>query len=488
MAKLYVVGDSTVAKFNDTTYFYPRYGYGELLNDYFNIEVINLALSGRSSISFTYEDNYKKLIESISLGDYVLIGFGHNDEKFDDSFRFTDARFDVENPKSFKHVLYYYYIKKIIEVGATPILTTPIVRLDPKELYQNETIHQTTTGDYRKAIIDLCDSLNLLSIDLTKYSLDFAIEKGYEYVLPYHAMTKGKMINNELTYDPKSVDKTHLSYIGAKMSAYYIALNIKNSDLGLKKYLKEELKFPTLDELKPNDAYIYKEYKTPDLDNYKPIDNFKCKEFYGTAFGTLDNINFKENGFVAKEEDGKYIVGQSGDKCHGRINASTEGYSFLFRRINKEDNFIFEANCKILKEESIRQAGFGLMLRGDSYLNQNVANSSICTNYIASGLLTTDKVTFTAFARPSTTDLERYSPVGERFYESKEEVFFRIERIGQVVKTKCIYLGNEYNNVFTDFDYYYDNKYLFVGMFGTNGTLVEFFNIKFEITGKAIEA
>ena len=235
-------------------------------------------------------------------------------------------------------------------------------------------------------------------------------------------------------------------------------------------------------------AYIYKEYKTPDLDNYMPIDNFKCKEFYGTAFGSLDNINFKENGFVAKEENGKYIVGQSGDKCHGRINASTEGYSFLFKRINKEDNFIFEANCKILKEESIRQAGFGLMLRGDSYLNQNVANSSICTNYIASGLLTTDKVTFAAFSRPSTTDLERYSPIGERFYESGEEVFFRIERLGQVVKTKCIYLGNEYNNVFTDYDYYYDNKYLFVGMFGTNGTLVEFFNIKFEITGKAIEA
>ena len=50
--KLYLVGDSTVASFNDYTYFYPRFGYGTKLQDYFNnVEVINLALSGRSSKS-----------------------------------------------------------------------------------------------------------------------------------------------------------------------------------------------------------------------------------------------------------------------------------------------------------------------------------------------------------------------------------------------------------------------------------------------------
>ena len=488
MPKLYVVGDSTVAKFNDVTYFYPRYGYGELLNEYFDIEIINLALSGRSSISFTYEENYKTLLNSIQFGDYVLIGFGHNDEKFDDSFRFTDARLDIENPKGFKHVLYYYYAKKILELGAIPIITTPVVRLDPKDLYQDETIHITPTGDYRKAIIDLCQERNIFYVDITKYSLEFSKELGYEKVLPYHAMTKGKLVNDKLVYDPKSVDKTHLSYIGAKFSAYYIALNVKNSDLSLKKYLKNDIKLPEIDELKYNDKYIYKEYKSPDLENYVPKDNFKCSDYYGTAFGSLDNINFDISGFIAKEDNGKYIVGQFGDKGHGKINASTEGYAFLFKRINRSDNFIFEAKCKILNELGIRQAGFGLMLRGDAYLNQTENNSSICTNYIASGLLTTDKVTYASFARPSTTELERNSPVGEFFYKKGEEVYFKIERLGQVVKTKCVYLGKEYNNVFTDFDYYYDNKYLFVGMFGTNGTLVEFTDLKLEITGKAIEA
>ena len=65
---------------------------------------------------------------------------------------------------------------------------------------------------------------------------------------------------------------------------------------------------------------------------------------------------------------------------------------------------------------------------------------------------------------------------------------FSIERLGQVVKAKVEYNNKIYENTFTDFDYYNDEKYLFIGMFGTNGTLVEFSDDKFEITGKAIEA
>lgn len=78
--------------FNDYTYFYPRFGYGTKLQDYFNnVEVINLALSGRSSKSYLKEKNYLKLKELLKDGDYLLIGFGHNDEKADDESRFTDA-------------------------------------------------------------------------------------------------------------------------------------------------------------------------------------------------------------------------------------------------------------------------------------------------------------------------------------------------------------------------------------------------------------
>ena len=65
MNKLFVVGDSTLSGFNDESYYYPRYGYGTQLNNYLDLEVINLALSGRSSKSFLLEDNYKILKDSI---------------------------------------------------------------------------------------------------------------------------------------------------------------------------------------------------------------------------------------------------------------------------------------------------------------------------------------------------------------------------------------------------------------------------------------
>ena len=57
--KIYVVGDSTFSSFSDP-YYYPRYGIGTKLQDYLNpkkVEVINLAMSGRSSKSFLTEAN-----------------------------------------------------------------------------------------------------------------------------------------------------------------------------------------------------------------------------------------------------------------------------------------------------------------------------------------------------------------------------------------------------------------------------------------------
>ena len=81
--RLFVVGDSTLSAFNDN-YYYPRYGYGTKLAEYLDsskITVENLAMSGRSSKSFLKEKNYKTFVDNIKEGDYLIVGFGHNDEK-----------------------------------------------------------------------------------------------------------------------------------------------------------------------------------------------------------------------------------------------------------------------------------------------------------------------------------------------------------------------------------------------------------------------
>ena len=130
--KIYVVGDSTLSSFNDS-YYYPRYGYGTRIQDYIlpeKAEVVNLAMSGRSSKSFLTEVNYQTLKDNIKKGDYLIIGFGHNDEKAEEA-RYTNPNGSKEESGSFKNCLYENYIKLAKSRKATPILCTPIVRRTP---------------------------------------------------------------------------------------------------------------------------------------------------------------------------------------------------------------------------------------------------------------------------------------------------------------------------------------------------------------------
>ena len=168
---IYIVGDSTVSSFKET-YLYHRYGWGTQIKTYLkdDIEVKNLALSGRSSLSFLKEDNYRYLTNHIKSGDFLFIGFGHNDEKDDDPERFTSANLDSNSLGSFKYTLYNYYIKLALDNNATPILCTPIARLDEENLYIGKNIHITNNGDYKKAIIELSKEKNISCVDLTTYS------------------------------------------------------------------------------------------------------------------------------------------------------------------------------------------------------------------------------------------------------------------------------------------------------------------------------
>ena len=121
--KIFVVGDSTLSSFSDA-YYMPRYGYGTRLQDYLDskkVEVINLAMSGRSSKSFTTEANYQTLKNNIKKGDFLIIGFGHNDEKAEEA-RYTNPNGSKEEAGSFKNSLYENYVKLALDKKATPIL------------------------------------------------------------------------------------------------------------------------------------------------------------------------------------------------------------------------------------------------------------------------------------------------------------------------------------------------------------------------------
>ncbi len=244
---VYVVGDSTLAQFNDDIYM-PRYGYGTQLYNYFNnkVEIVNLALSGRSSLSFLSEDNYTILKENIKKGDYLIIGFGHNDEKYFDSKRYTTANKSYDDDStnggiSFAYNIYKNYISLCLEVGATPILCTSIVRYNQDKNYQGSCGHYVAGhGNYPQRIRELAQALNITLIDLTKLTMQEYILLG-EDAKNYHAYEGYE------SGQPTKFDGTHLNFFGAKTIAYLFASELKNTQCKLKNYLIEGFNKPSKD-------------------------------------------------------------------------------------------------------------------------------------------------------------------------------------------------------------------------------------------------
>ena len=483
---IYLVGDSTVCSFTDD-YFYPRYGWGTQLGGYLTDKatVVNLALSGRSSKSFTTEANYQTLVKNLKAGDYLLIAFGHNDEKSDDSTRFTDASLPYTDEASFGWHLYEYYVKVAIEKGATPILVTPIVRAKSNDDYSGNEGHITATGDYRQAIIDLGEAVSVDVIDMTAITKARYEELGYDEAIKYHAVLQGKLDGTSVVENWSSVDKTHLNIYGAKYVAYEIARELMSLN-GIKHYVAEGITEPTEADRVPNAGYVVPDYLAPDLEGYNAPGHFSTMTdgWYGTAFGdTGGNPQSTSNGYYATEtSEGVFKVGN--DKSKGKFSSSSDGFAFLFTQVEANKNFKISVTGKVLQTATTKQAGFGLMLRDDCVIDQNAAGT-IATNYLTAGIYANSSSQMYAnFYRENASFKKGEEMNG--MYAAGDMVTFTIERIGQTVHVTVVYNGVTYTESYYDFDLFArDSEYMYVGMFANRGTVVEFTDLSFEITGES---
>jgi len=119
---IFIIGDSTAA--NKDIKKGPERGWGMALQGFFteNIRVDNHALNGRSSRSFIIEGHWQKVLDAMKPGDYLIIQFGHNDEKgkIGDK-RHTDAGLTFDDN-------YRMYARAAQAKGATPIIMNCVVR------------------------------------------------------------------------------------------------------------------------------------------------------------------------------------------------------------------------------------------------------------------------------------------------------------------------------------------------------------------------
>ena len=70
--RIFMAGDSTMMDYQDS--WYPQKGWGEVLPSYFNdqVEIINMAIGGRSTKKFKKEGRWDKLVAQLHEGDFVI--------------------------------------------------------------------------------------------------------------------------------------------------------------------------------------------------------------------------------------------------------------------------------------------------------------------------------------------------------------------------------------------------------------------------------
>ena len=502
-ATIWVVGDSTVCGFTDN-YYIPRQGYGEQIGTYFNADVYNYALSGRSSKSFTAENNYKQLIngghasmpklgDAATEGKFLIIGFGHNDEKIEDSARYTAPNGDFKTEGSFAKSLYDNYIKPALDAGVTPVVATPIVRYDSNGSYTGAKVHEANGGDYAQAIRDLCEEEELkgkvILADLTAATCKLYKEDlGNENAEKLHAFTTYKYTDPEKTQKvPAGRDDTHINSYGAKMVAWLLGEQTK--DTALNKHWRNKEK--------PSEAVDYaaaiktdfepKPYEAPTEDQMKntiwdAFTDASGRQWYGTAFGNLGGTSkINATNFVATVDNEAHSVSLDVPNGHGKISGTTDAFFFYYTRLPKDTLFELSAKAEIERFASgDNQNSYGLMVRDDLYINKDTAKDLSLEpigDYISVG--TYKKGTVNCFGRKS-GDLFDGPAATTQYVTAGDVANLKVVKDSEGVTMK--YGENE--TISGGFDYplmQNDTDYIYVGFYVTRNAKVKFSDISLTI-------
>jgi pectinesterase len=230
---IFVIGDSTAAN-KDISGGKQERGWAMALQSYFddNIRVDNHALNGRSSLSFFKEGRWQKVLEKIRPGDYVIIQFGHNDEKAGEK-RHTD-------PGSTFDYMLARYVRETREHGGTPVLMSCVVRRNfaqkPAKNDDDEALRNTTFKDapkvvegdslvdthglYRIAPRDVAERMNVHFVDANKITHELEQSMGVEGSKKLHMW----FLPGQEPSEPKGKqDNTHYSIYGAHRVARLLA-------------------------------------------------------------------------------------------------------------------------------------------------------------------------------------------------------------------------------------------------------------------------
>ena len=244
---IFMIGDSTMAnKPYDNEK--PERGWGMALQGFFTdaIVVDNNAVNGRSSKSFIDEGRWQVVCDKIKPGDYVVIQFGHNDEKPKED-RHTDpgSTFDANLTR---------FINETRERGGIPILMNAVVRrnfeVKAEANDDDEKLRDTkftgmkkkegnvlidTHGDYIVAPRNVAEATHTAFVDANKVTHDLEQGLGPEKSKGLHMWFRP---GENPSIPNGREDNTHYNIYGAHVVAGLLVDEMAIAVPALRKYVR----------------------------------------------------------------------------------------------------------------------------------------------------------------------------------------------------------------------------------------------------------
>lgn len=202
---IYLAGDSTVTDQPSE----PAASWGQMLPALLSpdIAVANYAQSGETLKSFISELRLAKILTTLKAGDWLLIQFGHNDQKVQWPQTYVDP--ETTYPAYLK-----VFIAEAKRRGAHPVLVTP-----PERRNFRDGRIQDTLGAYAEAARRVAREEDVPLIDLNEAS-----RRIYEALGPDQAAS---------LFNDGGADRTHHDNAGAWLLARAVAAQLSEKAPGL---------------------------------------------------------------------------------------------------------------------------------------------------------------------------------------------------------------------------------------------------------------
>ncbi|MER5291084.1 rhamnogalacturonan acetylesterase [Streptomyces pharetrae] len=181
---VHIAGDSTAAqKYADAA---PETGWGMAFPFFLHkdLTVANHAVNGRSSKSFVDEGRLDAILGEIRPGDFLIVQFGHNDQKSADPARYTEPWTTYQD-----HLR--LYIDGARARGARPVLATSVER----RRFDAQGRALPSHGEYPAAMRALAREEGVALLDVQALSLALWQELGVEETEKYFNWTASEQDN-----------------------------------------------------------------------------------------------------------------------------------------------------------------------------------------------------------------------------------------------------------------------------------------------------